>query len=380
MDISFINLRLELGSVIPSPAPREITQALDSVEVTQTDNHPATFQLVFRADRTRGFSPDFKLLQSSLLTPSTRVIITVTINGSPTVLMDGLITRQELTHDREFGASTFTVTGEDVSVAMDLIQISMGFPQMGDSVIALFVLAKYVVLGVLPMVVPSVLDIASWADGEVPQQAAETDRAFLQRLASDHGNIFYVRPGPTPLTNIAYWGPPDRSVTPQSALTVDMGPATNVEKISFQFNALASTIMNGMFQDTDFDVDFPLTTFASTRQPSLAENPALGFAKLFQRRQIFQGSFSTFKAIAMAQAQTDISTDETVVAHGELDTLRYGSVLQAPGLVGLRGVGLSYDGLYYVSAVTHSLGSGRYKQSFTLTREGLESTVSTVTP
>jgi hypothetical protein len=37
----------------------------------------------------------------------------------------------------------------------------------------------------------------------------------------------------------------------------------------------------------------------------------------------------------------------------------------------LRGAGLSFDGLYLVKSVSHSIKRGEYKQQFTLAREGL---------
>ena len=53
--------------------------------------------------------------------------------------------------------------------------------------------------------------------------------------------------------------------------------------------------------------------------------------------------------------------------------LRYGRVLKARQLVGVRGAGMAFDGLYYVKSVTHTIKRGEYKQSFTLTRNGLVS-------
>jgi hypothetical protein len=47
-------------------------------------------------------------------------------------------------------------------------------------------------------------------------------------------------------------------------------------------------------------------------------------------------------------------------------------------LVGVRGVGPAFDGLYYVKSVTHRIKRGEYKQNFSLTRNGLVSTVPTV--
>jgi hypothetical protein len=75
---------------------------------------------------------------------------------------------------------------------------------------------------------------------------------------------------------------------------------------------------------------------------------------------------------------TDRAADKSVTVTGELDAVRYGSVLKIRQLVGLRGVGTRYDGLYYVKRVSHRLRPGEYKQSFTLTREGVGATVATL--
>ena len=71
---------------------------------------------------------------------------------------------------------------------------------------------------------------------------------------------------------------------------------------------------------------------------------------------------------------------EVVTCEGSLDVTRYGGILKARQLVGVRGVGPAFDGLYYVKSVTHKIKRGEYKQNFTLTRNGLVSTVQTVSP
>ena len=64
---------------------------------------------------------------------------------------------------------------------------------------------------------------------------------------------------------------------------------------------------------------------------------------------------------------------DAVSGSGSLSVVRYGHILKARQLVGVRGAGLSYDGMYYVESVTHNLKRGEYKQSFTLSRDGLVS-------
>ena len=60
-----------------------------------------------------------------------------------------------------------------------------------------------------------------------------------------------------------------------------------------------------------------------------------------------------------------------ITVSGSLDVLRYGNVLRSKLLVGVRGAGIAYDGLYYVDSVTHKIKRGEYKQSFQLSRDGL---------
>ena len=49
-------------------------------------------------------------------------------------------------------------------------------------------------------------------------------------------------------------------------------------------------------------------------------------------------------------------------------------------MVAVRGIGYSYNGIYYVQKVKHTISRGVYTQDFTLTREGLGSTITEVKP
>lgn len=66
-------------------------------------------------------------------------------------------------------------------------------------------------------------------------------------------------------------------------------------------------------------------------------------------------------------------SQDSVSASGSLNVLRYGRPLKARQLVGVRGAGVAYDGLYFVKSVTSTLKRGEFKQSFNLTRNGLVS-------
>jgi len=65
---------------------------------------------------------------------------------------------------------------------------------------------------------------------------------------------------------------------------------------------------------------------------------------------------------------------------GSLDVMQYGQPLRARALVGVRGAGMSYDGLYYVDSVSHNIKRGEYKQNFSLSRDGLITNTPVVVP
>lgn len=376
-----IHLTLLIGPTVAVPAPLPYLEALQGVEVTHSDQGRSGFQLTFQAGRSGPSGlVDYPILSLPLLKPNNRVILIVTFNAMPRVLMDGIITHQQLSPGREPGSGTLTVTGEDVSVMMDREEKNAEHPAQDETIIALKIIATYAQYGLIPMVIPPVMIDPPIPIERIPVQRA-TDLSYLQQMAERHGYVFYVTAGPAPFTNTAYWGPPVRVGLPQKALSVNLGPETNVSDMRFSMNANAPTLVAGQVQDRQTGQTMPVQTFASTRLPPLAAMPAILVNQPNVRTSRFNSAgLNTMQAFARAQGQTDASTDEVVTVTGELDAPRYGDLLQARGIVGLRGAGYSYDGWYYVKSVTHSLKPGEYKQRFTITREGLGSTTPVVRP
>lgn len=365
-----------------TPAPLDLMQVLQGVEVTQTDEAPCRFQLTFYVEASAGgFGSN--VIQNPLLQPGTRVLISAVVNGTSQLLIDGFITGQQLLPSESSCGSSFGVLGEDLSVKMDLIQLPLEYPEMPDGLIAASVLARYAILGILPRVIPTLGDIIPF--GNVPQQNA-TDREYLKQLAQQNGNIFYIQPGPVPGFATAYWGPPDYNGPPQQTLNVNFGPFTNVLSMQFGYATLDAFFVVGLVMERRVDPYLPIPIFSvgSSRLPQLAANEVLTPQHLinFENRvDLWQDQGMTpEKSLATAQAMTDLSSDAAVTVQGELDVAIYGAVLTAPGVVGVRGAGGSYDGLYYVKEVQHHIGvktgAWSYRQSFTLTRQGLGSTVS----
>src|SRR6185295_1266042 len=156
---------------------------------------------------------------------------------------------------------------------------------------------------------------------------------------------------------------------PQPALNINMDAHTNVESMTFSLDGLAKKIVVFTVMDPvkqKIDIPIPLPNISILRPPlgaRLTPPSKIEFAD--------DGtSLSVPKAIQKALGMTLAAADSITVT-GTLDVVRYGRPLRSRMMVGVRGAGLAYDGLYYVNSVTHSIKRGEYKQNFQLSRDGL---------
>ena len=372
-----IQLTLMIGPAVPVPVSKSVLDALRSVEVTTPTEGPSGFQLQFTLSNSSPLHTLFLLSGGSSI-PLIRVLIVVTINGSPQVLMDGVMTNHETQPGASAGQSTLAVTGEDLSRAMDYVDFSgQVYPAMAPAARVVLILAKYAVLGVIPRVIPAVFSDVPIPTNRIPVHQG-TDLDYTKQLASEVGHVFYVDPSPAPGTSIAYWGPRIKGGVPQPALNINMDTHTNVESLSFNYNSQTSTTPEVFIQNeaTKQTVQIPTPSDISPLNPPLGEVPPVPLKFEFLKNT---ARFSPLRAAGAALARAANSA-EAVTASGTLDVLRYGRVLKARQLVGARGAGAAFNGLYYVESVTHNIERGKYTQSFNLSRNGLRSTVSRVVP
>lgn len=364
-----VHLQLFVGPTIPVPAPYAVVDSLTSIEVTNKDQQRDGFQLNFSLGKETLL--DYNLLLSGILDPPSRVIIMVIIGALPQVLIDGIITNHQFTPSNKPGESKLVVTGEDISLKLDLEEKNETYSNQPDLVIVTRLLEPYATLGLQPVVTPTT-DVPIELQ-RIPTQQG-TDLAHIQRLAQRNGFVFYIEPA-APFVNTAYWGPDNRLGLPQSALTMNMGSDTNIESLNFSFNALGPatpqvTIVEPL---TGLAISIPVP---SGFRPPLASRPATSLRTTISRDAAnLDATQAALRALSTASNSSD-----AVTATGEVDAIRYGRAMQSRRLVGVRGVGFSYDGNYYVKQVTHRIKRGEYKQSFTLTREGLGALTPAVVP
>ena len=368
---SAIELNLFIGPAVPVPAPRAAIDALQKVEVQiNSGDTPSGFELTFSLSRRSVLQTLFLLTGGSSI-PILRVVIMVTMGGLAEVLMDGVMTHHEVRPGSDGGESALIVKGKDLTALMDFIELDgIPYPAMPPAIRVLTILAKYAAFGVLPMVIPSVVEDLPLPVERIPTQQG-SDLAYVSQLAHEAGYVFYMDPLPAPGTCRAYWGPEIRVGPPQPALSTDMDSFTNVESLAFRFDKESKQMPVVFIQNQATKAPIPIPI------PDITPlNPPLGAVPPLPPRLKFlndTAKLSPMGAVMQGMAYASRHAD-AVTGTGSLSVTRYGRVLKARQLVGVRGAGQAFDGLYYVQSVSHLIQRGEYKQNFSLARNGLLST------
>ncbi|HEX3473124.1 MAG TPA: hypothetical protein VHT28_18235 [Silvibacterium sp.] len=367
-------LTLLVGPVEAVPAPKPVMDALTSVEVNVSATGTSGFQLTFTLANSSPLQTFFLLAGGSPV-PIIRVILVATFGGLPQVVMDGVVKHTEVVPDAMVGSSKLVATGEDLTAIMDLIDLSgLPYPGLTPDLRVLTILAKYSVFGIIPEVVPVITPDIELPVERIPTQKG-TDLAYIRQLAKEAGYVFYLEPGPVPGTTQAYWGPQIKIGVPQAALNVNMDAFTNVESLNLRYEPQSAVLPIVFIQDQITKLVLPLPI-----PPVTPLNPPLGLiVPVPQKIEELEDTakLSPAQAIMLGIARAS-ETADVVSADGSLDVMRYGQILKARQLVGLRGAGLAFDGLYYVESTKHQIRLGEYKQSFSLKRNALVSNLPVV--
>ncbi len=373
MTSAALHLTLLMGPVVPVPVPAMMIDALEEATVTTAAGSASGFQLRFKVTSKSELNTIFLITvgqNASMATPPLRVVLIITLGGEAQPLFDGVVTNVEVQAGQQGQPGSITVTGEDLTRVMDMIDFSgTPYPAMPIEARVALICAKYAAFGIIPLPIPAFFPDVPIPIERIPAQQG-TDLAYIRQLAGELGHVFYIEPGPAPLTNVAYFGPEIKVGPPQPALNIDMDAHTNVDALNFSFDPTKGVLPVVYIQNPQTRVPIPIPIpNLNPLQPPLGLLPTpianLKFMKETAR-------LNPMQAISRGLAEASRSQD-AVSGEGSLDVLRYGRVLKARRLVGVRGAGIAYDGLYYVASVTSTVKRGEFKQRFNLTRNGLVS-------
>jgi len=369
MNILGVHLTLMIG---PDPvavfAPPPVIEALAEVEVTHQDEGRSGFRLTFTVGRSGPFELiDFGLVSNPALAVNSRAIVILSFNAVPQVLIDGVVTRRDLIPGNRPGEGRLVLSGQDIGVVLERKATPAEHPAMDETAIAAFLALNYAKYGMVPLVVPpQVIDPVVPVD-RTPVQTTD-DWQFLTDLAERHGYAFYIESGPAPFVNTLYFGPRIRPDIQQKALSVNVGPESNVSDLSFANDALAPERIEAQVQDRLTGQVVPVLTPVATRTPLGLMPDYLRLGTAVRTSSIQTSGLSIPQAFGRAQGHFDRSVDDSLMATGTLDPLRYNGVLRARAKVDLRGAGVTFNGTWLVRRVRHLIAGGRYTQDFTISR------------
>lgn len=111
-----IYMTLMMGPIIPLPAPAVVMDALESVEVTTAAGSASGFRLTLQCDSRSTLNRIFIILGAQSVTPvlpAFRILLVVTINGTPQPLFDGVLTHVHMQPSLRGSAGTILRAGQD---------------------------------------------------------------------------------------------------------------------------------------------------------------------------------------------------------------------------------------------------------------------------
>ncbi len=148
------------------------------------------------------------------------------------------------------------------------------FPAMPPEAQVALILVKYALLGVMPMVIPSVLIDIPLPIDRIPRQKG-TDLKHIRRLANLVGYVFYLDPGPHAGHERRLLGSADQVGPVQPALAVDADASTNVEHLQFTFDNDRKTLPILIIQEPTTKIPIPIAVGDITPlNPPLGAHPA----------------------------------------------------------------------------------------------------------
>ena len=367
-------LTLMMGPFNANPVPQPVIDALTEIQVTSTVGAQGGFQLKLTLGKQ---SPVMQLLNSGFFDPRKRVVIAMTVNGQTEVLMDGIVTKQDIAPSNQAGKSTLTVTGLDLTALMDLIDFTgIPYPALPMFLIVEIILAKYLALGVVPIAIPPILTLIENPIERFRKQVG-TDYAYVNALGAEVGAVFYLDPGPTPGSSTAYWGPDLSKMFggPQPAGSINFDGTSNWDTFSASYDGTTAVqyFVTIIEPNTKLPIPIPVPNLDILKAPMAAQAPTP-----LKSQQLRPIANENPIGAALKGLGALFKTADVISANGQLDVLRYGHIFKARQLAAVRGAGNYYDGNYYVKSVTHNIKRGEYKQSFTLSRGGVGSSVSSV--
>jgi phage protein D len=347
-----------------SPAEARLLEAIQQIEVEEHATLASMLRLRLAIDVNQG-GDAWNLVDDGIFERLTNLSLLITVgSGSPNLLMNTYVIDSRLNFHSTPGKSTLEVVAMDGTILMSLENKQRAWPNMADSDIATQIFGEYNFTPDVESTQPS------RQENDITTIQHGSDIQFLRHLAERNGFECYLETDPVTRLTTGHFHPPQLDETPQGTLSVNMGPATNLESLAVQVD----WIQPAEAEAEDIQIGSLSTQEASINSASLTElgrTSLLGSSQAHHEILSQMGLSDTNELQSYVQAAVDRSA-WAIRAQGSLDSLAYAGVLRARRPVLVRGVGTWFSGAYYVESVQHLIQGDSYSQHFSLRRNALE--------
>ena len=347
-----------------APLPAPLLWALEGIEAECSVETASILRLRFRL--TRNFIGDWDPPIADIFRPNLPVSVAVAAGlPIPEVVVNGFVREVRQTGGGAQSGTTAEVVAMDATATiMNLIEQPMPHPNLDPATIATLIFGRYAIRPT-PLPTPptrTVMDITTIQRG--------TDARMLREMARALSYECYLQPDPITGLDLGHFHPPLTMLPQQGVLSVDFGAATNLHDFNVGYDTLAPTGVISLGVDPNTGVPIPAPALASLQPPEGLEHTLMRALPPPIRRPTARDAANPAELFRQNQAIADRSS-RAITASGSVDALKYGRLLR-PGLpVLVRGAGRAHSGKYYVTAVSHSISTAAWTQSFRATRNAL---------
>jgi hypothetical protein len=357
--MSVRGVAIRVGTGVAAPMDDETAGALERVEIVRAIGERGSFRLQFRLEPGSSL-PDRFLSESADL-------LRVVISTGDEVAMDGVLVEHCLSIGEEKGRATLVLAGEDLTLLMDLIDVSgRQFAAVAAPARVQIILAAYASVGVVPSVVPP-----RFLDAPGPTDIAHqngSDYAYVRSLAEQVGYRFTLDPGPAPGSSIAYWGPEPRDGDRRPSLVIDVADAKTAAGLELRFDAAhrvapEATILHPTTKTT---IPIPAPAITALTLPLGRTVPPA-----HRRQRLRTTAKLTATAAAGQLLAVGARSAEAMSGRGVRELTKGQEGLRPGQFVEVRGAGNAFSGLFLVRRVRHVITGAHHHQEFEIIRAGI---------
>jgi len=340
-------------------APDELVASAAYVEVVERLGQPTQYRIEYSLDSAEG---DFPLLKESKLGPGSELQVMVPTADATYCLVKGPVYGQEITFEQGGSGSALVVLGADSLIKMDREDKAVAWSDLTDSSAVSAILSQ---VGLVP-------DVETTQAGHMETKHTliqrSTDLAFVRRLAMRNGCLFWVSCDEFGVET-AHFKRPVLEGEAQCDLVMNLvDPRSNVTSLTINWDVERPTQADA----TEVDLNAKSDISGAVQGSPLTALGGSGLADISADTRVVHvrapvddnGDLQALGEAALIESSFFLR------ATGATTLSALGKVVRSHSLVNVRGIGSRHSGLWFCSAVKHSIDSSEHTMEFELIRNG----------